>query len=248
MSSKLEVTTKDEMVINGCDSETYTLVLKNSVNNIRYELENGDFHILVFNDYDDDVEYNDFGYIKNGSLEINYIDLNSHSLKQRTLINAYKGTSITINATYLGSNKKAVIYDLYNKESDSVINISNNIVCLDDGDFSIENIGNIDNGAKRSIHHQKTRCLTMGDPKKARVLPVLNINENDVEASHSLSSGTIDEDVLFYMNSRGLTKNESLQLLLVSYLMPSEDFYNDFPDGALIKDLAEKKVEKACLM
>ena len=78
------------------------------------------------------------------------------------------------------------------------------------------------------------------------MLPVLNIDECDVEASHSLSSGTIDEEVLFYMNSRGLSQTNALSLLLHSYLMPDDEFYKIFENGEMIKEKAASKVENIC--
>ena len=225
-----------------------TIIVKDPKTVLEYELKDGEYSVLVFNDCKEGLNLKETGTISNSKVHICYLELNPYDLVQNAKINIMSKSELLIDSTYLGTMRKQVIFDLTNAESDSDVNIRNNIVCLDDSDFSLDCIGNISKGAKRSKCHQKSHCLTIGNPKKARVLPVLNINENDVEASHSLSSGTIDEDVLFYMNSRGLTKNESLQLLLVSYLMPSEDFYKDFPDGTLIKDLAEKKVEKACLM
>ena len=101
---------------------------------------------------------------------------------------------------------------------------------------------------KRSKCHQKSHCLTIDNPKKARVLPVLNIDEDDVEASHSLSSGTIDEEILFYMNSRGLDKKNALNLILKSYLMPNDNYYDAFDSGKLIQEKAIQKVDEICSM
>ena len=87
------------------------------------------------------------------------------------------------------------------------------------------------------------------DPvKRARVLPVLNIDENDVEASHSLASGTIDEEILFYMNSRGMDKKDALNLILRSYLMPGDDNYGSFEQGKEIQERAISKVDEICSM
>ena len=39
------------------------------------------------------------------------------------------------------------------------------------------------------------------------------IEENDVKASHGSSIGKIDDDTMFYLCSRGLTKNEATNLI-----------------------------------
>ncbi|MBQ1900296.1 MAG: SufD family Fe-S cluster assembly protein [Erysipelotrichaceae bacterium] len=225
-----------------------TVILKNDKINLKYDLKDGDYKILIYNDHKGDLVLSDSGQIVNSSVQINYLQLDAYDLKQESKVFVEKGSSLNVNSTYLGTGKKDVIYDLYNNGSDSSIDIYNNIVCLDGADFSMDCIGTIIKGAKRSKCHQSTHCLTIDSPKRARVLPVLNIDENDVEASHSLASGTIDEEILFYMNSRGLDKKEALNLILKSYLMPSDDYYEAFEDGRQIQESAIAKVDQICSM
>ena len=226
--------------------ESASIIIRNEIANIRYELQDGDYQILLIADLDGKVEINDEGYIENSQVEMSYLFLDRFDLDQHSHIDVGRNSSLNVSATYLGVARKEIIYDLYNKEEDSVIEITNNVVCLEDAHFSLDCIGTIVKGAKRSKCHQKNRCLTIDNPKMARILPILNIDENDVEASHSLSSGTIDEDVLFYMNSRGLNRNEALILLLKSYLMPSDDHYEKFVDGKTIQEMAIRKVDDLC--
>lgn len=225
-----------------------TIILRNNIINIKYDLSNDEYNILVFNDYDGDVTLNDSGVINNSNVRINYLQLDKYNLIQNTNIDVNADSNLLINTTYLATNSKQIVFDLFNKEHDSNVDITNNIVCLNDSDFSLDCIGTIVKGAKRSKCHQKSHCLTIDNPKKARVLPVLNIDEDDVEASHSLSSGTIDEEILFYMNSRGLDKKNALNLILKSYLMPNDNYYDVFEEGKLIQEKAIKKVDEICSM
>ena len=242
--NSIEITNNDKYVID----KSCTLIIKNSDINLEYDLNDGDYNIMIFNDFNGDVVINDKGNITNSKVSINYLELNNYNINQLSTVKVNDNSELIVNATYLGVNDKKVVFDLRNVKSDSTVEITNNVVCLDDASFSLECIGTIVKGAKRSKCHQKNHCLTMGNPKLAKVLPVLNIDENDVEASHSLSSGTIDEEVLFYMNSRGLDKKDALGLILKSYLMPNENYYNGFIDGEYIKNLAESKVNDICSM
>lgn len=228
-------------------SEVITLILENDETTIKYNLKDGDYKILIFNNADKSVTLTEEGLIENSSVEITYIDLNNIEFKQNNILEVYKGSSLKINSIYLGINNKDIVFNITNKESYSSVEINNNVVCLKDGNINLEVIGNIKKGAKGAKCHQASRCLTFEEPKKAKVLPVLNIDECDVEASHSLSFGTIDEEVLFYMNSRGLNKKEALGLLLVSYLMPSEEFYEEF-DAKDLYEIANSKVNDTCSM
>ena len=225
-----------------------TMIIRSAKADIEYDLKDGDYAVLIFNDSKKDLTISDHGQISNARVNITYIQLDDHDLTQNSHIDVNRDSSLTINATYLGSKNKDIIFDLVNNEPDSNIDITSNIVCLDESAFRLDCIGTIKKGSKRSKCHQASHCLTMGNPKKATVLPVLNIDENDVEASHSLSCGTIDDEILFYMNSRGLSSMQALNLILRSYLMPDEHFYDDFIDGKAIQEMAAKKVDSLCSM
>ena len=240
----IEITNDSTVNINS----SATIILRNNIINIKYDLSNDEYNILIFNDYDGDVTLNDSGVINNSNVKINYLQLDKYNLIQNTNLDVNADSNLLINTTYLATNSKQIVFDLNNKEHDSNVDITNNIVCLNDSDFSLDCIGTIVKGAKRSKCHQKSHCLTIDNPKKARVLPVLNIDEDDVEASHSLSSGTIDEEILFYMNSRGLDKKNALNLILKSYLMPNDNYYDVFEEGKLIQEKAIKKVDEICSM
>ena len=225
-----------------------TLIVDSDEVNINYDLKDGDYSILLFNDHSAYVTVNENGRIENATVKINYLQLEQYDLKQNTNIHVGKGSSLSVSSTCLGTGHKQIVFDLYNDGSDSSIDISNNIVCLENADFSLECIGTIVKGARRSICHQSTHCLTMDPVNKARVLPVLKIDEDDVEASHSLASGTIDEEILFYMNSRGMNKKDALNLILRSYLMPGDDYYSSFDEGKAIQERAIRKVDEICSM
>ena len=59
------------------ESAVITIILKGENISIDYALENGDYNILVFNDSESDVNLEESGFIKNGSLKISYIELNN---------------------------------------------------------------------------------------------------------------------------------------------------------------------------
>ena len=229
-------------------NEIITIELNSHDVTLNYDLQNADYSILIFNNFNNDINLIESGSIINSNVNITYIDLNNYKFNQNNSINVYSNSTLNINSIYLGINTKEITFDLTNKEKDSKVYINNNVVCLNDADFVLNVIGNIVKGAKRSICKQKSNCLTFESPKRSKILPVLNIDENDVEAAHALSSGTIDEEVLFYMNSRGLTKKESLSLLLMSYLLPNDEFYSIYENGKHIKNEANKKVNDLCLM
>ena len=228
--------------------ENITIFLNSETSNSSVIFKNGIYNVLVFNSTNYNVSLSENISVKNAKLNITYLDLNSYDFKQNTNIDVYEDSILNVNSIYLGIKNKKIIFNINNLVKNSKSYINNNVVCLNDASFELDIIGNIKKGAKKSVCKQTSNCLTFESPKLAKVLPVLNIDENDVEAKHALSSGTLDEEVLFYMNSRGLDKKDALTLILVSYLLPNDDFYKDFAEGGLIKDMTNKKVSDLCLI
>ena len=61
--------------------------------------------------------------------------------------------------------------------------------------------------------------------------PILKIDENDVQASHGAVVGQLNSDHMFYLMSRGLSKEEARMVITLGYLRPiskqfSEDLQN----------------------
>ena len=118
------------------ESAVITIILKGENISIDYALENGDYNILVFNDSESDVNLEESGFIKNGSLKISYIELNNFKYRQHNTLEVYKDSSLTVDSIYLGINNKEINFDLLNKEGYSSVEISNNVVCLKDSESS----------------------------------------------------------------------------------------------------------------
>lgn len=81
--------------------------------------------------------------------------------------------------------------------------------------------GDIDKGAFGSHCEQDSRLLSLDGSSEALCYPLLLINEYDVIAGHSSGVGQLDEDVLFYLRSRGLTERESKRLMIAAFLKPN---------------------------
>ena len=105
----------------------------------------------------------------------------------------------------------------------------------------IDAIGTIVRGAKRAKSHQTSRALSFEEGQRSTILPELLIDENDVEASHAMSIGSVDDEQLYYMMSRGLTVSQCTSLLSAGYLLPVVDVIdNEEVSNALRSELERK--------
>ena len=93
-------------------------------------------------------------------------------------------------------------------------------VLLDRSHIGFNGVGFIVKGATGSNAYQSSRMLTLSSEAKADANPMLLIDENDVMAGHGASLGRIDEEQLYYLQSRGLTRKESSRLLVHGFLSP----------------------------
>jgi Fe-S cluster assembly protein SufD len=76
-------------------------------------------------------------------------------------------------------------------------------------------------------------------------VPALEIAANDVKAFHGATVGSLDEDALFYVLSRGIPKNEALRMITLGFFEP---VITRFPGEALrdeIRTALDAKIDEA---
>ncbi|HIA39374.1 MAG TPA: hypothetical protein EYN88_00555, partial [Candidatus Poseidoniales archaeon] len=81
---------------------------------------------------------------------------------------------------------------------------------------------------------QVFRNLLLSDKAKADVIPELEVLADDVSANHGAASAPLDPEQVFYLESRGLDKKESRDIIVEGFLM---DAFRDFKSPALIDRL-----------
>jgi Fe-S cluster assembly protein SufD len=73
-------------------------------------------------------------------------------------------------------------------------------------------------GAQKTDGYQISQSLLLDEDSQFLAKPELEIYADDVACSHGSTSGAIDEDALFYLRARGITKSEATNLLTLSFL------------------------------
>jgi Fe-S cluster assembly scaffold protein SufB len=67
----------------------------------------------------------------------------------------------------------------------------------------------INKGAVRSEAHQTSRIIVFDETCQAKTFPILRIDENNVQASHASAIGKIEDEMMFYLQSRGLQEQDA---------------------------------------
>ena len=121
-----------------------------------------------------------------------------------------------LNAIYLGRNSQIkdinYIVDLRGKKSNVDIDVQGAISDKCKKHFK----GTIDfkKGCKKSKGNENEFCFLLSDEAKSIALPMLLCTEEDVEGNHSTASGKVDNKELFYITTRGFSKEEAIKLIV----------------------------------
>ncbi|RME52327.1 SufD family Fe-S cluster assembly protein [Candidatus Woesearchaeota archaeon] len=83
----------------------------------------------------------------------------------------------------------------------------------------------IGEGATGADGRQKQDILLLSDGAEAFAVPDLEIRNNEVACSHATGIGQLDEEQLFYLRSRGLSRKEASKLLIKGYFKPVLDSF-----------------------
>lgn len=206
--------------------------------------------ILFWNVSEKDTEMDEsYEVLKDAKLTIAYGECNSASAKRNTYV-ALRETNAEalVSSASLVQAKKNYSMNVVNFAPHTLGEIRNYAVVLKTGVLMIDAIGRIVKGAYRSENHQTSRALSFEDGQKSTILPELLIDENDVQASHAMSIGRMDDDQLYYMMSRGLTPQQCTTLISTGYLMPiTEVIDNDELREKLAGEM-ERKIGELCSM
>lgn len=109
----------------------------------------------------------------------------------------------------------------YGKETTG--NILKHGVMKDSASSVFNGIGYIKHGATNADAQQESRVLMLSPKARGDANPILLIDEDEVVAGHAASAGQVDEIQLFYLMSRGLSRQEAERLVIHGFLAPVVD-------------------------
>ncbi len=75
----------------------------------------------------------------------------------------------------------------------------------------------IEKDAQKSDANQLSKHLVLSQKSQVDAKPQLDVYADDVKANHGAAIGQLDADELFYLQSRGLSRDQSIQLLISAY-------------------------------
>ena len=183
--------------------------------------KNADANITIFNMLND----NSMNFVAIESNVDSLANLNTNIIDLGGNIRVYNAYSNTL------ENAKSILNNLYIGKKENIIDMNycyvnngkksfNNIICegalSDNAKKNFRGTIDFKKGFNESEGHESEDCILLSDSCVSRSVPLLLCGEEDVNGTHSVSSGKIDNEKIFYLMSRGMSEDEALKFIVKS--------------------------------
>lgn len=232
-NSSVDFIFKYESIDNGNHFHSLTTnIISNSYSNgsVTYinKLNNNSYNLIAIEN-----ELNNHSSIKQ-----NIIDMGGNTRLYNVYTNTLDYSNNILNTVYIGKDNNIIDINYYlnNKGIKSSNKMLVQGVLNDNSKKNFRGTLDFIKGASKSIGEELENCVLLSDTCISRSLPMMLCNEEDVVGSHGVSSGKIDSNKLYYLNTRGLNKKEAEKFIIKSNFntiieqIPSVDIRNEIID------------------
>jgi len=207
-------------------------VLKNIL--IQNSKSNGHFYKYIKGSLEDGSSYEN--YILSSGLKLNKIEIEINLNKDNSSCSVYSAlnlledqhqeikTRINHNSPNCKSYQK--IKNVLDDESKGVYQ----------GKIFVEKI------AQKTDAYQLSKALIVSDNAEFDAKPELEIYADDVKCSHGSTSGSIDSDAVHYLMTRGISKKESVKLLINGFLNEVLEKITDSELKIFLEKILERQI------
>ncbi len=95
----------------------------------------------------------------------------------------------------------------------------------------------VKSNAQKTDGYQLSKAILLSDNSEFNAKPELEIYADDVKCSHGSASGSLNQDSIFYLMSRGLNYKEAKELLINGFLLDVVEKITDNEIKNLIKNI-----------
>jgi Fe-S cluster assembly protein SufD len=110
---------------------------------------------------------------------------------------------------------------------------------------SFEGLIQIDPGAQQTHTYLQIHTLMLSPRARLDAIPSVLVSADDVSASHGGTVGELDEDLIFYMQSRGLDRASAVRVIVEGFFEPLVSELRDEPLEELVRAKVAAKLARA---
>ena len=161
--------------------------------------------------------------VTKNNIKVDFNILNSTTIYNITTesitinINIYNNAKLDFYNMTVTDKKITNEVNVYHQNKDTISNVICHGISYGRGDLKFSVNGYIKKGMIGSICNQSSRIINLDDGKSL-IEPNLFIDEFDSIANHSAYTGPFDEKLLFYLETKGISKKEAFNLLLNGFM------------------------------
>lgn len=209
---------------------------------------NAGLTLLVWNEAAEEADFEETYEVRtNARLQVSYGEVFQGKTRRNAQVTlTEEGAYADVSSAVLTKTEKTFELNVTNDALNTTGLMHNYSVVLEGGSYAMDAVGVITKGSHGSESHQTSRSLCFDAGMNSKIIPKLIIDDNDVKASHAASLGRVDEDQLYYMQSRGLTEQQCTALLSTGYLMPIVDTIGNEELRNTLRAELEEKIAELC--
>lgn len=214
------------------DASLTLFLQKNSVCNLKIFFKNQKNSLVLHANLNDkstlNIYFADFSN-DNSNLISNVILLGESaksSFKFSSLVTKNDNKKYSISFSHIGEKSESIL-EGYSVNTDT-------------SKLKVEGISHIEKDAIKSKASQKIKAILFDQTSSAIANPILKIDCDDIEASHACAIGSLNDDHLFYLLSRGIALEDAKKLITYGYLNPIVNYFDD-EDKEELENLIKKE-------
>ena len=177
--------------------------------------------VVVNNLSSDSINLMSFDNVCNNNSTLNYLIIDIGA--QTSISNYYSAlvgeeSKNNLNSIYIGEKKQVFdinyLVDIFGKNSKCNIDVQGSL--NNEAKKSFKGTINFNKGSSSSVGEENEYCTLLSEKVISKSMPMLLCTEDDVIGNHSTASGKVDEKLLFYIMSRGISKKNAEKLIVKS--------------------------------
>ena len=96
-----------------------------------------------------------------------------------------------------------------------------------ESEIQVTGVSYIPKESIKSNASQEVKIILFDKNSRGKASPILKIECDDIKASHGCSIGSINDDHLYYLLSRGIDIETVRKLIVLGYILPIKEYFNE---------------------
>lgn len=166
--------------------------------------EQGNRNLTILLKQGSELVYNKFSFIR--------------KMKEKICVEVEDNSKVIFNHSILTQEDSSLVFvsNILGNRNDCQIHIK--AVTENKGRIKIEATGSAKAGTKENSLLENIRILTLNEEEN-EILPNLLVDSNEVNVNHNVTISSVDEEDLFYLTSKGISRKEAISLLKKGFLI-----------------------------